>query len=78
MLIKVIRIVLVRVIQNMDPSKVLLNIESYENGEKFFGADRLDEKGKHFFILKDCGEVLNFTKPDTGGIDSVPFLVKYD
>jgi two-component system, cell cycle response regulator len=55
----IIRTLLVRVLQNMDTSKVLLNIESYENGEKFFGAGRLDEKGKHFLVLDGVMPVMD-------------------
>lgn len=64
----IIRSVLVRIIENMAMNKVSLTIESYENGEKFFAADRLSEKGKHFLILDgvmpvmDGIEVLNKVK----------------
>lgn len=64
----IIRSVLVRIIENMAMNKVSLTIESYENGEKFFAAGRLSEKGKHFLILDgvmpvmDGIEVLNRVK----------------
>lgn len=64
----IIRTVLVRILENMVVNKVLLNIESYDNGEKFFAADRLAQKGKHFLILDgvmpvmDGIEVLNKVK----------------
>jgi two-component system, cell cycle response regulator len=64
----IIRTLLVRVLKNLDTSKVMLNIESFENGQKFFEAGRLAEKGKHFLILDgvmpvmDGIEVLNKVK----------------
>jgi two-component system, cell cycle response regulator len=64
----IIRTLLVRVLQNIDIGQVLLNIEAYENGEKFFASARLNQKGKHFLILDgvmpvmDGIEVLNKVK----------------
>ncbi|WP_423409533.1 diguanylate cyclase [Heyndrickxia sp. MSNUG] len=55
----IIRTLLVRVLENLDTSKVILNIESYENGEKFFGAGRLAEKGKHFLVLDGVMPVMD-------------------
>ncbi|WP_342032459.1 diguanylate cyclase [Mesobacillus boroniphilus] len=55
----IIRTLLVRVLQNIDTDKVLLNIESYENGEKFFEAARLEEEGKHFLILDGVMPVMD-------------------
>ncbi|RSD29472.1 response regulator [Mesobacillus subterraneus] len=55
----IIRTLLVRVLQTIDTGKVLLNIESYENGEKFFADSRLDEKGKHFLILDGVMPVMD-------------------
>lgn len=55
----IIRTLLVRVLQNMDTSKVLLNIESYENGKKFFETGRLDQKGKHFLVLDGVMPVMD-------------------
>ncbi|HAQ08805.1 MAG TPA: diguanylate cyclase [Bacillus bacterium] len=55
----IIRTLLVKVLQNMDMSQVLLNIESYENGQKFFDSGRLDQKGKHFLILDGVMPVMD-------------------
>ena len=55
----IIRTLLVRVLQNIEADKVELNIESYENGEKFFDADRLEREGKHFLILDGVMPVMD-------------------
>lgn len=55
----IIRTLLVRVLRNMEISKVSLNIEAFENGEKFFESGRLDEKGKHFLVLDGVMPVMD-------------------
>lgn len=55
----IIRTLLVRILQNIDVGKVLLNIEAYENGEKFFASGRLDHNGKHFLILDGVMPVMD-------------------
>lgn len=55
----IIRTLLVRVLKNMEISKVNLNIEAFENGEKFFESGRLDEKGKHFIVLDGVMPVMD-------------------
>ena len=55
----IIRTLLVRVLQNIDTEKVELNVQSFENGEKFFESGRLTEKGKHFLILDGVMPVMD-------------------
>lgn len=55
----IIRTLLVRVLQNVDTGKVMLNIQSFENGEKFFESGRLEQKGKHFLILDGVMPVMD-------------------
>ncbi|WLR54046.1 diguanylate cyclase [Mesobacillus subterraneus] len=55
----IIRTLLVRVLQNIDADNVVLNIESYENGEMFFEAGRLECEGKHFLILDGVMPVMD-------------------
>ncbi len=55
----IIRTLLVRVLQNIDTEKVELNVQSFENGEKFFESERLTEKGKHFLILDGVMPVMD-------------------
>jgi two-component system, cell cycle response regulator len=55
----IIRTLLVRVLQTIDTGKVVLNIESYENGEKFFESGRLEQKGKHFLVLDGVMPVMD-------------------
>ncbi len=55
----IIRTLLVRILQNIDSDKVQLNIESYENGEKFFDSRRLEEDGNHFLILDGVMPVMD-------------------
>lgn len=55
----IIRTLLVRILQNIDPGKVSLNVQAFENGEKFFESERLGEKGKHFLILDGVMPVMD-------------------
>jgi two-component system, cell cycle response regulator len=55
----IIRTLLVRVLKNMEISKVTLNIEAFENGEKFFESGRLEDKGKHFLVLDGVMPVMD-------------------
>lgn len=55
----IIRTLLVRVLQSIETEKVELNIQSFENGEKFFASERLTEKGKHFLILDGVMPVMD-------------------
>nr|WP_285885158.1 diguanylate cyclase [Mesobacillus subterraneus] len=55
----IIRTLLVRVLKTIDTGKVVLDIESYENGEKFLGSGRLEQKGKHFLVLDGVMPVMD-------------------
>lgn len=55
----IIRTLLVRILQNIDTGKVSLNVQAFENGEKFFESERLGEKGKHFLILDGVMPVMD-------------------
>lgn len=55
----IIRTLLMRVLQNIDTGKVILNIQSFENGQKFFESGRLGQAGKHFLILDGVMPVMD-------------------
>lgn len=47
----IVRMMLVKVLQSMKFDYYKLNIQAFEDGNKFFQSNRLDDSGEHFLIL---------------------------
>jgi two-component system, cell cycle response regulator len=55
----IIRSLLAKVLDRMDAANFQLDIELFENGRKFFEADRLHAEGEHFIILDGVMPVMD-------------------
>lgn len=55
----IVRTMLVKVLQTMKFDQNTLNIQSFEDGLKFFQSNRLDDSGEHFLILDGVMPVMD-------------------
>jgi two-component system, cell cycle response regulator len=55
----IVRTMLVKVIQSMKFDHYKLNIQAFEDGNKFFQSNRLDDLGEHFLILDGVMPVMD-------------------
>ncbi|MGD6857460.1 diguanylate cyclase [Bacillus infantis] len=58
----IIRTMLMKILQSMEFEHISLNIQVYEDGQKFLQSARMEQKGEHFLILDGIMPVMDGTE----------------